>query len=360
MKIKKMYAFVFILFFTAIAIFAGMHNKALKDSFIIERKITNDNIFPVLYFEEGIGGPGYGTYTYLLNGNEAFSLEKHNRTFSRTRPVSAYSRFKSNKEVYGEYGQMMVYYNTPEGEIFLFDSYKIREFTLIKNDIKVSLPIENFESYFDFLYFDGNYYLFTLAEPDILRTYKFSKDFVLEKSFDIDYGSLGITGHAFINNSLCVVDNTLVVMIKNRLLRYDFTTGEIDIAPVGYGLFGVCSDEDYYYAIGHTYTGEFVFEKFSPEGESLGKKEKALPFGFGYDSTAFSTDDTYYMYGSEIFLDFDYDGKCYMLSYDLESDEWTNYWIAEKEIEPFLPGNIKYMMKSGENYYDIFPHWNNS
>ena len=327
---------------------------------VVESSIEgNENIVPVLYYEKGVGGPSYKTNTLLINDNKAFVMENHNRTFERTYPSSAYERFKENEAVYGEYGQLMVYYNSVFGEIFLFESYDERVFTIVKNNIKTEIYFNEGETYFDFLYFDGNYYLFTLTETSVLRTYKISENLEVEKPFDFKYGNIDIDKTVFIDNYVVIVGNNLVLTSEKDLVICNFETNVTKVLPMDYSVFGMVADKDCFYVISYSDLGEIVFEKFSPEGESLGKNEIFLPSGFNYSPWISRTDGTYYMYGSEIYMEFHTGGECYIFSYDVESEEWKNSWIVGKEKEPFSASNIKYMVMSGETYYDIFPHWSN-
>ena len=327
---------------------------------VVESSIEgNENIVPVLYYEKGVGGPSYKTNTLLINDNKAFIMENHNRTFERTYPSSAYERFKENEAVYGEYGQLMVYYNSVFGEIFLFESYDERVFTIVKNNIKTEINFNEGETYFDFLYFDGNYYLFTLTETSVLRTYKISENLEVEKPFDFKYGNLDIDETVFIDNSVVIVGNNLVLTSEKDLVICNFETNVTKVLPMDYSVFGMVADKDCFYVISYSDLGEIVFEKFSPEGESLGKNEIFLPSGFNYSPWISRTDGTYYMYGSEIYMEFHTGGECYIFSYDVESEEWKNSWVVGKEKEPFSASNIKYMVMSGETYYDIFPYWSN-
>lgn len=371
-RFKKVYIIFLILIIAAVFLAASylteMQQTVPKTEVSLKE---NQNIFPVLYYEQDFGFWESGTHTFLLNGEEVVELEKHGRTFSRTAPFSAGAELRAKDPSAKNYGQLMVYYNSPDGEIFLFEHHKSDEFTLIKNDIKVTIPREHYESYHEFLCFGENYYLFTLLHPDndTLRIYKLSKDFEIEKTFDIAYGKLGIPGYALVDDSFAAVNNNLFVALDNRILKYNMENGESDFIISGHTLLGIIADKNFFHAVGHEENGKYFFETFDSEGNSIKRTEKSLPFGFGY-SPKFNSSSTLYMYGSEIYLRFWYEGKCYVLSFDTESEEWTNYWIAEKKApsanskfgrsHSYNPGNIKFVIFENGNYYDLFPFCNNS
>jgi len=362
-KIKKKYIIIFIILISAALLLAASY-------FIEISKIPpkteaslkeNQNILPVLYYEQNSGFWGIGTYTYLLEDGKITELEEHGRTFSRTRPASAYEKLKEKHPSVADYGRLVVYYNSPEGEIAVFEHNKTNDFTVIKNGIKAVVPQDQYETYHEFLSFGEKYYLFTLPrhDEDVLRVYRLSENLETEEFFDIAYGELGIPGHALVGDSFAVAGNNLFIVFENRILKYDMETGETEFITPGRSLIAVVADGSCFHAAGTEENGNFVFETFDSEGKSLRKTEAPLPFGFGYSPYEFNTDETLYMYGSEIYLRFAYDEKCYILSFDMESEEWTNYWIAEKESFPKNPGNVKFVIAENGNYYDLFPFLNN-
>ena len=360
-KIKKKYI-IFIILIIAAAFLAALYfiemSKIPPETEISLRE--NQNILPVLYYEQNSGFWGIGTYTYLLDGNEVTELEKHGRTFSRTVPASAYNKLAEKYSSVADYSQLMVYYNSPEGEIAVFEHRKTNDFTVIKNDIKAVVPQDQYETYHEFLRFGDNYYLFTLlrSDEDTMRIYKLSENLETEKVFDIAYGKLGIPGHALVGDTFAVVKDNLFITFENRILKYDMESGETEFIVPGSSLIAVAADENCFHSVGTEENGNYVFETFDSEGNSLRRTEASLPFGFGYSPFEFNSCETVYMYGSEIYFRFAYDEKCYILSFDIESEEWTNYWIAEKESFPNNPGNVKFVTAEDGNYYDLFPFRN--
>lgn len=357
---------IFIILLILIPVAAGLIASYFIESEKIVPKIEvslseNQKILPVLYYEQHSGFWKIGTHTFLPSGDETTEIEEHLRSFSRTYPLSALRNLSAKNPSVKSLGRPMVYYNSPDGEIFLFEHYDSDEFTLIRNDIRVKIPREHYESYHEFLYFGENYYLFTLlhTDEDILRVYRLSKDFETEKTFDIAYKRLGIPGHALIEDSFASVGDNLFIALDGKILKYNMENDESEFIIPDYSLLGIIADGECFHAVGMEENGEYAFEAFDSEGKSLSKTEKALPFGFGYSPYTFSTNETLYMYGSEIFFRFAYDEKCYILSFDMESEEWTNCWIAEKEDLPHNPGNVKFIIFENGNYYDLFPFWNN-
>lgn len=335
----------------------------------------NQNIFPVLYYEQRSVFRKIGTHTFLLTGDEVLKLESHGRTFSRTAPASARANLSVNDPSAKTLGQLMAYYNTPDGEIFFFDSYNEPLYTIIKGDDRITIPQEQNQSYHEFLRFGENYYLFThiFAENEIIRIYRLSENLEKEKTFDIDYIKQNLDHTAFANCSFAVIGDNLLVMSQNRLLRYNMENGETKYLRVGCNLKGIIAGEDGFYTVGTKENGNYVFQIFDREGNFIRSIEKSLPFGFGYAPDTFSSGTYYYMYGSEIYFDFDRNGICYVVSFDIESGEWTNYWVAEKNVPTIgrinykfgnvyspTPSNVKFVISENGSYYDLYPYWNNN
>ena len=359
-KVKKKYIIFIILI--AVAAFLAVSYFTESAGIIPEAESEiegNTDVFPVLYFEKRSGTWKFGAYTFLLDGSTVTELEPHSRTFSRTYPLSAYERLKYKYSSVADYGQLMVYYNSPDGEISVFEHYKTNDFTIIKNGIKATVPRNHYETYHEFLCFGENYYLFTFPDfdVDILRVYKLSENLETEKTFDIDYGKLNIKTTAFIDNSLIVVGNNLFSNVGNKILKYNIETGETELLSPGYGLFGMAADGNRFHTIGHK-NGKYIFETFDSEGNTIGKPETSLPFGVDYSPYTFSSDGTFYMYGTEIYLNLSYEENCYILSFDIESGEWKNQWVVTKKDSPYFPQNIKFTVRSENGYYDLFPFRN--
>ena len=372
---------IFILFIILFIIISA----ALGISYFIENAQTvpktavclkeNQNILPVLYYEQRSGFWKIGTHTFLLNNDDVIELENHGRTFSRTAPASARANLSVSDPSTKTLGQLMAYYNSPDDEIFFFDSYNKPEYTIIKGDSRITIPRESNQSYHEFLRFGESYYLFThiFEGSEIIRIYKLSENLEKEKTFDIDYIKENLDPAAFSNCSFAVIDENLFIMSQNRLLRYNLETKETKYLRAGCSLKGIVADKDGFYTVGTKKNGNYVFEVFDSEGNFIRCIEKPLPFGFGYAPDTFSTNGNYYMYGSEIYFDFDRKYKCYVVSFDIESEEWTNYWIAEKDVpdisnvnykfgNPYspTPSNVKFVISEKGDYYDLFPYWNNS
>ena len=379
MKSKaKSILILFIILFIIAAAFLGISGFVEKSQTVPKTDVSlkeNQNVFPVLYYENTSGFWGTGTYTFLLEGNDVIELDKHGRTFSRTFPTSARTNLNVKDPTTKSLGQLMAYYNTPDGEIFFFDSYNKPEYTIIKGDNKITIPREQNQSYHEFLRFGENYYLFThiFDGNEIIRIYKLSKDFEKEKTFDIDYAKQKLDPAAFANCTFAVVEDNLFIMSQNRLLRYNMETEEAKYLRVGCTLRGILADKDGFYTVGTNENGNYVFEIFDADGNFIRSIEKPLPFGFGYAPDTFNTSNNYYMYGSEIYFDFDRKDKCYVVSFDIESEEWTNYWIAEKDVPAIsnvnykfgnayspTPSNVKFVIYEKGDYYDLFPYWNSS
>lgn len=346
-----------------------------ETSFNIECSLQpTQDIVPVLYYEENIGGLDYNTHTFLIEEEKAVYLEKHYRTFSKTYPSSAYERFKDIDSVWNEYGQLMAFYNINGNKIFLFNGIssqkKINKYTLIKNDVETDIYYEINETYYDFLFFDKNYYLFTLAKShpellskDILRVYKISENLSVEESFDINYGSQGIPTYVFIENTVAIADNTLYVTVQKNgesyLLKYDFKNNLTTLLPMEYHLLGVISDTERFVTVGFNDKNEIVFETLTAHGKSINKKAITLPLVFELSDEDIYFDDVFYMYGSDIYCCFYLGNKCCFVSYNVDQYKWTNWWVVESTTEAFLPMDVKYMVRVDDSYYDLFPYCNN-
>ena len=329
-------------------------------------------IVPVLYYETFDGLKGYDTHTVLIDNNTAKTLEKHYRTWSKTYPSSAEEKVGGASSVRSTYGQWMIYYKTLQNELFLFDrahtETAAEEFFLLKDEFTAAVPKEKNQSFFDLLFFDGCYYLFTLlpsaptaAEPGIIRIYKLTEGLAVKDIYDVDFRSLGLSTHSFVDFAVAVIKDIFLAPVHRGgdyyLLCCNLENGTTDLLPVDDRLLGIVADTDSFYTIGLAENNEIVFEKFTPTGESVSKNSLPLPFETAFDNIHF--DKIFYQYGSDIYWCFQDSTTCYFLSYNIETAEWSNTWAVEMRPEPSVLMDVKYMLKENGNYYDLYPNWNN-
>ncbi len=340
----------------------------LEESFVSE----NQKIFPVLYYEDNnisisdmLSKYGY-VHTFRLENKTPVRLENHSRTWSRTYPVSALDKFGT--DVRSEYGRLMKYYKTAEEEIFLFcktvPENLTEEYRFIKNDVEAFLILEQGESFFDLLYFEGNFYFFTFNSDDSdIHVYKFSEDLEQKELFEIKYSGMELNGINIEYRSAAIAKNTFAVpMIKDyepNLFFSDMESGETKIVPCEYWIMGIIANEDSFIVVGYGESGNIIFDTFSSDGEILRRTEKEHPSGIKLSGKTVGTTGIIYMYGSEIYMNFRTAGKCCIASYNVDSDEWTNSWEIEQSESLPGPQDVKYTVKSGEEYYDIFPNYAN-
>lgn len=96
-----------------------------NNNIITVRKIikSDANVLPIVYLETGIGSDSYQTKSYLINKEEIKQMENYQRSFSRTFPTKALKNkaFVGNDNVPESLGQLMVYYNTINGPVYIFE-----------------------------------------------------------------------------------------------------------------------------------------------------------------------------------------------------------------------------------------------
>lgn len=361
-----------VLFFVIIGIVRN-HPEPILD---ISAKIyDNKSISPVLYFEENIVGGDYDTHSFLVEGEKYTELQKHYRTFSKTYPSGIWEQFGGSSRMREQYGQLLNYYHSTNGEIYVFDKSlsesKTREYVIKKGDCEVLIAYDKNEYYFDFLYFGGNYYFFTFAQTDadlpdydIIKIHKLTENLVVEQTMDVFYSKMGLSTYNFINNAVAAIDGILYFPVKQGqtyfLLRHNSSTGQTDLITMEYGLLGIVADTDCFYVIGFSDDDKLIFETLAPDGRSTQKNIIPLPTFIQLSQEDLRFDDIFYMYNSEIYCCLMFGQRCCFLSYDISSNQWENLWSITQEDYSYFLMDVKYMVEEGGVYFDLFPNWNNS
>ena len=374
-KNKRLCAFFIVIFIILIILFLKVCYEKEKTTLNIECNLQcSQNVVPVLYYENFTGLNGYDTNTFIIEDGKTNLLEKHYRTWSKTYPSSALEKFGEYSVSREKYGQLMIFYSLSDGDIFVFDRFiaedPSNEYYIIKDDVTAVIPYDNYQSFFDFLQFNENYYLFTFLQTDptfsdfdVIRIYKFSKKLELEETFDINYRDLGLLPYNFINKTIAIVENILFAPIKkenkNYFLKYDLQTREVNLLPVEYKILGIIADKNCFHSIGLAQDNSIIFESFTPTMQLQDKNITPLPFGFEEVNGSIRFDKIFYQLDSNIYFCFKTEKKCYFISYNIASNAWTNWWVVEKNAEPLFPMDVKYMVRVDDSYYDLFPYCNN-
>lgn len=359
-----------------ILIFVGITlNKSCSLLKISSEIQSEQDIFPVLYFEESILSEEYDTHTFLVENENYQELEKHYRTYSKTYPSSIWTKFDGASSMRDEYGQLLSYYNCDGEESYVFDrslsSIATKEYILIKGESETIIEYNKNEYFFDFLYFDGNYYLFTYAQTkpelsdyNVIRIYKLTKELDYDSTIEIDFSMHDVFPYNFINNSVAIVDKTILFPLKKEgnyyFLKHNSLTSQTELVIAEYGILGIIADTDCFYVVGFTDDDQLVFHTLSPDGISIRKNTIPLPVVVQMSQEDFRFDKILYMTNSEIYCCFMFGQRCCFLSYDVESNEWKSSWIVDIGDSPYFLMDVKYMIKKGGEYFDLFPNWNNS
>lgn len=328
------------------------------------------NIFPVLYYEdldigvEDMLSKESRTHTFRIENGESFEMEKHYRTWGRTYPGSAMERLAGYGFDRADYGQLLIYYKTAGEEVFLFDniiSENNYEYSLIVNEKELKIPYNGSEVFLNLLHFDGYYYLIGFGHDEkAIRIHRIPDSLEEREVFDIDYRGIPVVNIMY--HAVAATEDVIVIPTGGiddySLIRYDFKTGETEIIPSEYGIWGLVADREGFHVIGFTENYEVVFDTVGTDGTSINKTVAEMPMELNATRENFSNEDVFYMYGDEIYCNFYADGKYCFASYDIGSGEWTNAWAVSDHEEYRGPGDIKFMLKEEGEYYDLFPNMN--
>ena len=333
-------------------------------------KFGTGDIWPVVYYEDldiGIAdmlSREGRTHTFRIENGEAFELEKHYRTWGRTYPGSAMERFTGYGFERADYGQLLIYYKTAEEEVFLFDniiSENNYEYSLIVNEKELKIPYDSSENFVNLLHFDGCYYLIGFGHNEkFIRVHRISDSLDEREVFDIGYEDIPTVNIMY--GAIAVAEDVMIIPTGGlegyNLIRYDFKTAETKIIPSEYGIWGLVANGGRFQVIGFTENYEVVFDTIGTDGISISKTVEEMPMELNATRENFSHEEVFYMYQSEIYCNFYADGKYCFASYDIESGDWTNVWALNDHEEYRGPGDIKFMIKEENEYYDIFPNTN--
>ena len=335
-----------------------------EESFFEEEQ----KIFPVLYYEDidiSMGdmlSTSVHTYTYRIEGQNARELEKHSRTWAETYPLSA-----TNAEMCEKYGQLMKYYNTKEYEIFVFCKVLPEQngYTVIINGCETELVLEQNENFVDFLFSDGGFYFIALDNMNpLIYVYRFSTEASVEDTFTVSYRGMGISETDIDYHAFAATENAFAVPVrkngKQGILMHRIKSDETDYLPLECELFGIAAEDDAFKVAGYNKVGNIVVFDIFASGEIKNGIETPHPSGLKLSSKNINTPGKFYMYDSEIYLNFRTEGGCLIASFDMKTNEWTNYLEVEPIEELRGPLKVKYMTKSGDEYYDIFPNISNA
>lgn len=371
------YIILFVIVFASITlIISGMILNRSEPFLDISSNLHNQkHISPVLYFEENMLSENYDTHTFIIEGEKYSELDKHYRTYSKTYPSNIWSQFDGSDSMREHYGQLLNYYHGTNGEIYVFDrslsKSETREYVIKKGAYETIITYSRDEYYFDFLFFDRYYYLFTFAQTqedlpdyDVIRVHKLSDNLVVKQTIEICFSKLDILPYNFIDNSVCVINDTLYFPIKKDqayyLLKHNASANQTDLVRMDYGLLGVIADTDCLHVVGFTGDDNLVFETLKTDGTSVRKNIIPLPMFIQISQENFHFDDIYYMYNSEIYCCLRFGQRCCFLSYDIITNEWKNSWTVNQNDHSSFLMDVKYMIYKGGEYFDLFPNWNNS
>lgn len=351
-----------------------MANNIHTNKFNIFYKIYNDStIYPVIYFESGLGGL-YQTDTFLLKGKEITDFEKHYRTYSKTYPESALQndQFQNLEQAYQTYGQLMSYYKTADEAIYVFNRRDKHEdgnrYIIMAGNNQTVLNCGKHEMFFQFLKFDTNYYVFCYDQKnheandniDLIKVYIYSANLTPLDAFTIDLTKLGVHFLDLENESFCVCNNTIVFAIKNHgkfyLVFYDTKTDAIRQDLKNYRPISQLNNGNGFYSIGHQ-GNKFVIETISTSGEQTAYKECQ----FSRDKLEFGDRKEYVylnqgkLYGSAFTREA---GLSVFFTYDIENNKWINWWEVQ-EISDAILMDYKYMAYENSQFYDLYPYIDN-
>lgn len=341
-----------------------------KQEIRVSGNIQNENcIFPVLFYEEYTNGE-YNTETFAVTNDAVIKLQKHYRTFSKTYPLDAANHFGGLSEMRKNYGQLLCYYHGIE-DIFVFDRFSssdgIREYLIIKGDKNVRLEYDANEYFFDFLYFQGTYYLFCFAQTlselsdyDAVKVYAFSPELKLNQSFNINFGTYNLFPFNFVNNSVAVYGEDIILPFKqdneHGLLIYCTETGLIHLQEYSHPIIGLIAAENDLYIIGKNQK-EVSFGVLDREYTVVEHDYVALPALLQIDPGEYQFDKILYMYNSDIYLALRFGKRFCFISYNIDNKKWNNTWIVETLNDNLILMDVKYMLFSGKEYHDLFPNW---
>ncbi len=337
----------------------------------VDSKIIN-NIYPVAYFEKNIGSKNYKTKTVLLQDKKNIELETHYRTFSKTYPVSAVGDINKSRELNG---QILSYYNSIDGVIYLYNkAYSIdgaNNLLLTNKEKEVLVEYEDDEDFFDLLYF-GDYYICSFINRDdsdgdygAIKLDVFSKDLKRKNLITIDLKKLGISVVDIINTSLVVTDDYVIIPIENNgrfyLLHYNIRLGKSELKEKDYRPIGLIYQKDYVYTIGYK-GNNLIVEKADDSGKIYSEDIIDLKTILKSVESNIRFDNTLYMWNDKIYGCYydDNNSKWIYFLYNVEKNSVSKICEIDRKKDFGILMDSKYMVSYNGNFFDMYPHFDNS
>lgn len=328
----------------------------------------NNDVFPVLYFENGVGSYGYDTSTYILKDGLAVILEDHYRTFSKTYPESALDKFGGITTARENYGQLLFYHSESDGEIFIFERFfskdAVREYLLKKGDNEAAIPYSSGEYYAEFLKFDGIYYLFLfsrsspeLANYDIFKYYMFDSNLSNLGQGIVEFSKAGIKSVNFLEKTIAIRNNKMIFGIycdgEYGYLVHDMKNSQTYTVDTPFEVRSVLSAEDGFYSLGKIEYG-LVLASSDQSGLPLNAKNIIFPEDIYSKDAEVSLDKILYIKDGKIYFSFTQGNKAYFVAADKSSAEICGYWVFDCSGMDALLMDVKYVVLNGDKYFDLW------
>lgn len=344
-----------------------------NNNIITVRKIikSDANVLPIVYLETGIGSDSYQTKSYLINKEEIKQMENYQRSFSRTFPTKALENkaFVGNDNVPESLGQLMVYYNTINGPVYLFEyigsqlTNQDSTYTLFFNNNLANLKYTGDSSLFDINRFNDYFYIFCYNNIDKFSgyfneivIYKYSLELKYMQKFKIDMQKMNLSHINLVNDSLVIKNDTVYFSIQKKhrfyTVSYNLINGSFHIRPISYEPICHIIKDRKIYSIG-TKGSKFVIEE-TQNNNQISYLEINYPNGtvptFGVRKQ--------YIYGIDNFLlgsALDQKGRTILFTFDIDNNTWSNWWIVSNKTN-YVLADYKYVITKDEKEFDLLPY----
>lgn len=329
---------------------------------------SSPKVVPVLYYESNIGNDDYTTHTFLFKAAKKKKLDEHRRSFSKTYPFSI---LKNGNYTLDTHGQLLSYYDSLVGELYIFDnsmlSPETKKFSIYLNEYETTIEYKKNEFFYNVLWNDNTYYVFCLDKKDesyddfdTLNIYSFTNQLKPNSKTSINLREFGIKTYNIINKSFAINNESIIVPIQKEdeqfFWIFDLTTEKSTYIKKLYTIIGAISEHNNYVLVGFK-DGNLVIEKISASGESISNSNIDLAVSFNKlidENILF--DDILYLINNKIYICYRYLDTVYYLSVDCNDSSIKSSWqIKNENSEMFLMDN-KFMVLSKEKYYDLFPN----
>lgn len=328
---------------------------------------SDTKVCPLLYYEENWTNEEYKTHTYLLGENQFTEIGTHYRSYSKTYPSEIWERFGGYEKMQSQNGQVMFYLKNEKHEIIIFDQQLSeqpkKEFLIISGERIIHVPYNSGDSFINFCFFQGSYYLLVFSQCDDLqsdydtiRIQKISENMKLVDTSEMNIAKIGLAPYNFVNHSATIIRDTLVFPIHNNneysILAYDIVNDEASFWSIDYGILATISSENDLFAVGYNDT-EIVIEKYSASGASLERQTVPYPVAIQMSNESISIDDEIFLVNNHFYFSFRFGDRYCLCSYDYLSNKWDNTWVVETNNPDILLMDIKYVEITDGNIYDL-------